>query len=677
MALRGSQYSAAYKKRLRAGLDAVLKFIGRSHKRLDTLAQNLDQLDNSLEHFVNWIYRKCGKRHLSTAKHGLLAVQHLYPQHRRRLHRAWQSIQAWEDIVEVNVRVPLPLSVLCALVIAARAHAGCESGREAFLWDRFSVCLELAFFGLLRPGEVFKLRKSDVSLPDALLVSGVGAVVRIQDLYRFARLYAAAEALQGVQPCRPLPARLPLSRLGSLQSWVSRAWVVFTWQRVFVMFLLAAVLSRPHTHFLVARLLTRVMQQLLRYALSLVIHLVEAMLEELVSQVQGRAAPELSDPTWLGHLPVDIPIEDLVSKEFRLCMQAALEEAQQHQCIANFTAIPGDLYEREIARYTHFCLVPEADICGNLDGRELLPDLDFDLLTSIPLFLKVAGIASTASLGQVNLCRRAVQSFCQQIYTVQTTLLQEQRADICGKKSGKVVGSKKTIRYEASREYEDEVFGLTSVTFQSFLLIILFLWGLASVTEFRSILVWWNVILTLPTAVAAACIVYKYPPGAEAEDDCTVEIAGLTWKTRLSTVFTNLLPRTVLQCVFFVVGIEYLLSVKQISELILNSLALMVLVTIDEMLFAAFTGEQNAIWIQNSEPLQGRSLHWLDCLLSVTHMPLGMFIFLPISATLAFYIQSHVTTTALQAQATYCLCDLKGDDCFAPEFLAGRVAAAL
>ena len=73
-----------------------------------------------------------------------------------------------------------------------------------------------------------------------------------RDLYRFARMYAAAEALQDVQPCRPLPAltaaRLPLDRL-------------------------AAVLSRPHTHFLVARLLTRVMQQLLRYAMSLVIHL--------------------------------------------------------------------------------------------------------------------------------------------------------------------------------------------------------------------------------------------------------------------------------------------------------------------------------------------------------------------------------------------------------------------
>lgn len=123
-----------------------------------------------------------------------------------------------------------------------------------------------------------------------------------RDLYRFARMYAAAEALQDVQPCRPLPAlataQLPLGRLGGLQSWVNRVWVVLTWQRVLVMFLLAAVLSRPHTHFLVARLLTRVMQQLLRYAMSLVIHLVEAVLEELVSQVQGRAGPELlSDPT--------------------------------------------------------------------------------------------------------------------------------------------------------------------------------------------------------------------------------------------------------------------------------------------------------------------------------------------------------------------------------------------
>ena len=180
MALHGSQYSAAYKKRLRAGLGAVLKFVGRSRKRLHDLADSVDELDRCLEQFVNWVYRRYGKKQLSAAKHGLLAVQRIYPQHRRRLHRAWQSVQACEDIVEVNVRVPLPLSILCGLVIAARAHAGCASSARAFMWDRFSVCLELAFFGLLRPGEVLQLRKCDVSLPHALLISGVGAVVRVQ-----------------------------------------------------------------------------------------------------------------------------------------------------------------------------------------------------------------------------------------------------------------------------------------------------------------------------------------------------------------------------------------------------------------------------------------------------------------------------------------------------------------
>ncbi|CAE7589231.1 unnamed protein product [Symbiodinium natans] len=186
----------------------------------------------------------------------------------------------------------------------------------------------------------------------------------------------------------------------------------------------------------------------------------------------------------------------------------------------------------------------------------------------------------------------------------------------------------------------------------------------------------WNVVLSLPSASDSGCIVYKYPAEAEEEDACSVEIAGLTLKIRLFTVLTNLLPRTLLQCVFFVVGIEYLLSVTKIEDLILNSLALMVLVTIDEMLFVAFTGEQNAIWIQNCEPLEGTSFKWLDWLLSATHMPVGLLIFVPITATLAGYILNHVTMMALQAQATSCLCDLKGDSCFAPRFLAGRLAAA-
>ena len=121
-----------------------------------------------------------------------------------------------------------------------------------------------------------------------------------QDLYRFARMYAAAEALQGVQPCRPLAAavpQLPVSRLYSAWSWARRVWAFLSWQRVFVLLFVSALLSRPHTHFLAARLLTRVAQQVLRYAMSILIHLVEAVLEELISELRGQTAPVLSDAT--------------------------------------------------------------------------------------------------------------------------------------------------------------------------------------------------------------------------------------------------------------------------------------------------------------------------------------------------------------------------------------------
>ena len=58
-----------------------------------------------------------------------------------------------------------------------------------------------------------------------------------QDLCRFARMYAAAEALQTVQPCRPLPAlpaaRLPLGRLSRALAWMHRAWALLSWQCLF------------------------------------------------------------------------------------------------------------------------------------------------------------------------------------------------------------------------------------------------------------------------------------------------------------------------------------------------------------------------------------------------------------------------------------------------------------
>ena len=191
----------------------------------------------------------------------------------------------------------------------------------------------------------------------------------------------------------------------------------------------------------------------------------------------------------LSHLPVNLPLEDITNiRPFRNCMQGAIQEAQQDACMVNHTSIPRQIYEEEVAKFAHFCLLPESDLCGNLQDANLLPRVTLNVSSSVPMFMKIAVLASTASLNQLNLCESTVKNFCPRIYTIQSTLFQEQRTDICGTKSSQITGSKKTIKYDASETYSDPTFGLTSLLFQGFLFLIVFLWGLASVTEFRNIL---------------------------------------------------------------------------------------------------------------------------------------------------------------------------------------------
>lgn len=221
--------------------------------------------------------------------------------------------------------------------------------------------------------------------------------------------------------------------------------------------------------------------------------------------------------------------------------------------------------------------------------------------------------------------------------------------------------------YQASSVYGDPTFGLTSPMFQGFLFLIVFLWGLASVAEFRSISIWWNVMLALPTCDTKECLDESW----ESEDEeCSLQIVGVSRRVRLMTILLNLLPRSILACCIFLVGVQYLLSVRNISDLILNSLALTFLVTVDEMLFAAFAGEQNAAWIESAKPIRGRSFRCVDRMLALTHLPFGMFMFFPILIWLSYYIIRNQITTVLLAEATYCLCDLAGSHCLASHTLS-------
>ena len=203
--------------------------------------------------------------------------------------------------------------------------------------------------------------------------------------------------------------------------------------------------------------------------------------------------------------------------------------------------------------------------------------------------------------------------------------------------------------------------------FRAFFFLIVFLWGLASVAEFRSISIWWNVMLALPTCDTKECLDESWQ---SEDEECSLQIVGVSRRVRLMTILLNLLPRSILACCIFLVGVQYLLSVRNISDLILNSLALTFLVTVDEMLFAAFAGEQNAAWIESAKPIRGRSFRCVDRMLALTHLPFGMFMFFPILIWLSYYIIRNQITTVLLAEATYCLCDLAGSHCLASHTLS-------
>ena len=374
----------------------------------------------------------------------------------------------------------------------------------------------------------------------------------------------------------------------------------------------------------------------------------------------GSRSPQL---TGYGHLPVGLALEEVSQLQpFRSCMQKANLPSQQDECIINFTSIPRYIYENQIQPFAKYCYLPDTDTCSNLKARGQLPPVNITPSSTVPLFFKMADISHPVALQPESVCQKAVSKFCPAVMTFQTTLFQEERTEVCGKKIREIQEDQVLVSYEASKIYDDPAFGLTSAVFQGFLFLIVFLWGLASVAEFRSILIWWNVLLAQPSSPSVQdCLQESWE---ENGDDVTLEVIGITRKFRLLSIFLNLLPRSTLQCLIFFVGIQYLLSVRKLEDLILNSLALTFLVTVDEMLFAAFAGEQNAAWIQETKPIRGRSFKCVDWVLAVTHIPLGMFMFFPILIWLSYYLVRNKIETDGLADATYCLCDLKGTSCF-------------
>ena len=123
----------------------------------------------------------------------LLGIQDLHGYARPALVAPWKVVRTWERLEPGEIRTPMPVLVLRALKAVALG----------WRWYRVALLLHIAYFGLLRPGEVCALSRSDILLRES--ARGVEMLIRMERVKSWSRgarsQYAKVDALQCCEFC--------------------------------------------------------------------------------------------------------------------------------------------------------------------------------------------------------------------------------------------------------------------------------------------------------------------------------------------------------------------------------------------------------------------------------------------------------------------------------------------
>lgn len=179
--LRWGKFSAAYRARLLEAAKVLLANLADHNYGWELIASGRSrEVDAALDEFVKCMHDGSQKSSLRIAKHAILYVQAARPRLKKTLKAAWNSIKIWEEQTPSNFRPPLPLSILVALTCQCRLLAARDESRPCkSIWLAFGVLLNIGFFALLRPGEMFKLVASDVMLPNSISLGAPFAIIRL------------------------------------------------------------------------------------------------------------------------------------------------------------------------------------------------------------------------------------------------------------------------------------------------------------------------------------------------------------------------------------------------------------------------------------------------------------------------------------------------------------------
>ena len=130
------------------------------------------QVDTALVAFLN--DAEASGEQFYLAKHAVLGCQHTWRGLKGKLVRAWDCVSGWQSRRAWSNRVPMSRDILEYLFLTAVNWALADQACARLLFP-FAILLRLGFYGLLRPGEICRMKVGDISVPP--VSSGDSSVV--------------------------------------------------------------------------------------------------------------------------------------------------------------------------------------------------------------------------------------------------------------------------------------------------------------------------------------------------------------------------------------------------------------------------------------------------------------------------------------------------------------------
>ena len=161
--LQRDRLSAGYRLRLRKALSLLQSWVEGKGVPFLSLGADAFRTSQLLSDFSQFCY-STGRAYW-VALYATLGVQTIWRQLRGNIRVAWDALQTWKLSRPVISRVPLRMEVItCLSHYALMASVWLDPGRAA-VWATFAGILRLAFHGLMRPRELFDLKRGDIRLP--------------------------------------------------------------------------------------------------------------------------------------------------------------------------------------------------------------------------------------------------------------------------------------------------------------------------------------------------------------------------------------------------------------------------------------------------------------------------------------------------------------------------------